>query len=79
MQKFTDESQDYKTYLVDYRYKGSTWCLELKATSWEDARARLRCLVNASVEGELALKVYVSKPLATRIMEWLGIKAPSDL
>ena len=78
MQKSTDGSEEYKTYLVDYRYKGSTWCIELKATSWEDAQARLRCLVNANVEGELALKIYVPKPLATRILKWLGVKIPKE-
>ena len=71
-QTFQGDSSEYKTYLVDYRYKGKTWCLELAALSWEDAEARVRCLINANVAGEVGLKIPVSESWFKRVQKWLN-------
>ena len=70
-QTFQSNPNEYKTYLVDYRYKGQTWCIELTATSWEDAQARVKCLVNANVAGEVALKIPVPETLIERLRQWI--------
>lgn len=72
-QTFHKDSSEWKTYLVDYRYQGKTWCLEMSATSWEDARARVRCLINANVEGQVALKIPVPESWFKRVQKWLSI------
>jgi hypothetical protein len=72
-QTFHENSSEWKTYLVDYRYKGQEYCLELAAVSWEDAEARVRCLINANVAGEVALKIPVSESWFKRVQNWLNI------
>ena len=72
-QTFHENSSEWKTYLVDYRYKGQTWCLEMRATSWEDARARVRCLINANVEGEVALKIPVPESWFKRVLTLINL------
>lgn len=47
--------QDYKTYVVHYRYDGAEWGLQLPARSLEDAKARLARLPYATVQGELVM------------------------
>lgn len=42
-----------KTYLVSYRYKGYTWCVDVKADSFEDARARMDAIAGGEIDGEL--------------------------
>ena len=51
---------DYKTFLVSYHHNGADWLLELKARDAEDARARLRVLPLARIDGELIAKVPAS-------------------
>jgi hypothetical protein len=71
-QTFHENSSEYKTYLVDYRYKGQEYCLELAAVSWEDAEARVRCLINANVAGEVALKIPVPESWFKRVQKWVN-------
>jgi hypothetical protein len=49
----------FATYLVSYPYQGARWGVELKATSFEDAAARLRALGWGSVDGVAMFKVLV--------------------
>lgn len=43
--------EEFETYLVEYNYDGSTWGAEIKASSFEDAEARLARMVFARVIG----------------------------
>lgn len=46
-----------RTFLVSYTYGGAEWVLELKATDFSDAKARLARLPYARVDGELMAKI----------------------
>ena len=49
---------EFKTFLLDYRFNGNTWSIDLPATSWEDAEARLRAILQTGhIEGELAARI----------------------
>lgn len=49
---------EFKTFLLDYRFNGNTWSIDLPATSWEDADARLRAILQTGhIEGELAARI----------------------
>jgi hypothetical protein len=49
-----------KRFLVTYHHEGAAWILELRAKDEADARARLRQLGSAKVEGEIAMVVPAS-------------------
>lgn len=53
-----------KYYLCDYQYEGETWCIEIPASSWEDAEARLKRLAYGRVVGEV--KAVLPARLALR-------------
>jgi hypothetical protein len=48
---------EYRTYLFNYNHAGSSWGLEIQATSPEDARQRLARVAFASYQGEIVAKV----------------------
>lgn len=50
---------NYKTYLCDYQYKDNTYTVEIKATSIEEARDRLRCIGRGEIIGELIITIPV--------------------
>lgn len=55
----------HKTFLATYRHDGAEWGLELKARDADDAKARLRQLSFARLDGELIAEVPASLgPLA---------------
>lgn len=59
-------NDDHKTFLISYHHQGAEWVLELTALDVEDARARLRVLPLARIDGELIAKVPASLgPLPT--------------
>lgn len=65
-------SQDqgkFTTHLIEYDYQGSTWMIEIQATSWADAEARLKALRLGKVFGSDALQVKVPS------LDWLAIGA----
>ena len=64
---------EYKKYLVEYTYEGSRWGLELYATSFEDAQARVRRLGSAQVLGEVHMVVPVPESLVMRFRRWLRL------
>lgn len=70
---FELESQKFKTYLCDYQYEGSTWSVEISATSFEDAENRLKALNHGEIVGELKLSVPipVKQTWLERLMQWL--------
>lgn len=64
---------EYKTYLFQYHHDGSTWMVEIKATSLDDAQARIRKLPLAKPLGELVAKVPAGNGLGfiARAICWL--------
>jgi hypothetical protein len=60
----------HRTFLVTYPHAGEWWGLEIKARDADDARARLRQLAYAKVDGELALSVYVPIGPLARLRAW---------
>ena len=59
-------NNEYKTFLLRYRYDGAEWALELTARDYEDAKARLARLPYASIDGEHVLTVPAALgPIAT--------------
>jgi len=56
---------EFKRYLVSYRYGGSQWNIELPATDIEDARQRLSQLALGRLDGEIVADIPgVFGPLA---------------
>jgi hypothetical protein len=59
------DSYEYKTFLVSYRYNGAEWGIQLPARNLQDAQARLSSLAWATVDGELVMTLPASLgPLA---------------
>jgi len=50
-------SSKYKTYLCDYQFKGKTWSVQLKATSFNEAEERVQALSKGKIVGELMLTI----------------------
>ena len=56
-------SEDFETHLFSYQYEGSSWVLEIKAESPEDARRRIARLQSATYDGVLVAKVSIPESL----------------
>lgn len=57
-----------KTFLVSYHHDGADWSLELKARDADDARARLKVLPLARIDGQIVAKVPATLgPLAVAL------------
>lgn len=68
-------SDQSKTYLCSYDYNGEQWEIEIDATSFEDARARLSALYySGRVDGELIEQIVIPKLLPSKWVEWLAKK-----
>ncbi|SHK23780.1 hypothetical protein SAMN02745194_04518 [Roseomonas rosea] len=50
----------YRPFEVHYGYLGRRWAIEIMATSFEDAEARVRALAFARLGGEIVLHVPVA-------------------
>ena len=48
---------EFKTYLFSYQHEGSSYVLELKADSMEDAKRRIGRLQYAHYDGEMIAKI----------------------
>ena len=66
----------FQTYLIDYPHAGAFWSLEIKATSFEDAAARVRQLQYAKVAGELKFRLPAGCGLFARAWVWLAMRWP---
>ena len=68
----------FRTFECSYRYKGKFWALRIKATSFEDAKARLSAISFATVDGvdPIDIPVYMG-PLA-KVLCWLRNLAPPN-
>lgn len=61
-----------KTFLVDYQYQGTRYCIELPADSLEDAEKRLWALTSyGKVVGTLEMKVPVEVGFWVPLWCWL--------
>lgn len=48
----------YKTYLLDYFHDGAWWCVEISATSLDDAKVRMRQIgVTGRIAGTLEMVI----------------------
>lgn len=70
------DSDEFGTYLFEYRHDGAWWGLEIKARDPLDARARLKALAFAQYRGAVVVKVPVPTPsrFARRVrgaLRWL--------
>lgn len=51
-------SDEYKEYCISYQHKGASWGAQVLATSFEDARARVRAIgTTGVVDGDLVMTV----------------------
>lgn len=60
----------FKTYLFRYQHNGAAWGFEVKATSPEDAKARLSKIANARYDGVLVMSIPVPDLRSNRLMDW---------
>lgn len=65
------EQDEFKTYLFEYSYKGATWDFDIKATSPEDAIARLHAMIDANYLGLLKGSVPARFGTLARLICWL--------
>lgn len=61
---------DFKTYLFEYDHDGSRWSFEIKATSVEDAEARVQRLPWARYVGELQGILPAPLGFVARLLCW---------
>lgn len=61
----------WKTYLFEYNHDGSIWCLEIKASSPEDAQERLNRLPYARYMGTMQMTLPVETGIFARLLCWL--------
>ena len=65
-------SNDFKRYLVSYRYDGAEWNIELPASSAEDARQRLGQIMFARVDGEIVAQIPAAFGPIAALAAWAG-------
>ncbi len=59
----------FKPFLVRYRYDGAEWSFSLKARDLDDAKARIKSLHFAKIDGELVMEIPgYTGPLASIII-----------
>jgi hypothetical protein len=63
-------SEEWKTYLFEYRHDGATWTVEIPACSEQDAKERIAKLQYATFLGALHLKLPVELGVFARFMCW---------
>ncbi len=64
--------EKYETYLCEYPYDGRRWMVDIKATSWDDARARVKALAWTELKGRSVMTVPVPMGDALhRFWKWL--------
>lgn len=61
---------EFKTYLFSYNYEGHSNVFQIKASSPEDAKARVARLAYATYDGELMAVIKVPTFLE-RLVMWL--------
>jgi hypothetical protein len=62
--------EELRTYLFEYNHEGTTWGMELKARSEQDALERLSKLPYAKYCGVLQFKLPVELGIFARLLCW---------
>lgn len=62
--------ETYSDYLFSYNYEGDSYVFTIKASSPQDAKARVQRLQWATYDGEVKAVIPVPGPLQ-RIVRWL--------
>jgi hypothetical protein len=69
-------SEEWKTYLFEYRHDGATWTVEIPARSEEDAKERIAKLQYATLLGTVHLKLPMKLGIFARLVHrWQGRRA----
>jgi hypothetical protein len=71
----TVELENYrqsKRFLCEYRFQGSTWAIEIRATSHKEAEERLRQISQGKVLGEVKGKLPVE--IGWLVKLWVRVK-----
>ena len=45
------DDTNFRWFACSYQHEGHTWALEFKATSLQDAKARLKAIASVTVDG----------------------------
>lgn len=66
-------TKEYKKYLLEYTHEGSNWCINVHATSFEDAKARAQAIYYARVLGtvEAEIPAYTGVRWFVRVFTWM--------
>ncbi|WHQ69478.1 hypothetical protein [Methylorubrum extorquens] len=69
-------AEGFQDYLFEYPHDGGTWALKVKASSPEDAQARLKAMAWARYKGEVAATIPVPGLLGRIFLMLTGRAAP---
>ena len=66
-------SERFKTYLVEYQFQGVQWGAEIKATSFDDAKARIEHMgAFGRIKGEQVAKIPAAGYPLVAAWVWLA-------
>ena len=51
--------EEMKRYAISYNFKGSRWCSEVYASSFEEAKEKVKAMSQAIVDGEIHYSIYI--------------------
>jgi hypothetical protein len=64
-------TEKFASYLFEYTHDGQTWGFEIKASSVEDAQARVESIAHADYLGVIHMRVPVELGIVARLTCWL--------
>ncbi|WJI67424.1 MULTISPECIES: hypothetical protein [unclassified Mesorhizobium] len=56
---FSGSDSSYNRYLFEYRHEGAEWGIEIKASSPQEAKERIKSLTWARYKGEIQATVHI--------------------
>ena len=70
---------EYRLFTCSYTYQGQKWGLDIYATSFEDAEARLSAIHFGTVDGvvEATIPAYPGAGVYVRAVTWLQNRLPA--
>ena len=51
--------EEMKRYAISYNFKGSRWSSEVYASSFEEAKEKVKAMSQAIVDGEMHYSIYI--------------------
>ena len=51
--------EEMKRYAISYNFKGSRWSSEVYASSFEEAKEKVKAMSQAIVDGEINYSIYI--------------------